>query len=164
MDVARRSLLLFLGVVVAAFAILPSQEKVQRHLLAEGWMHHPALAEPDGRSHRCDRMVAADIQDSRVLAELSSRFRQTEPMQLTPDGEIRGTRDFERRQEYLLRLLDYYWFGKPRLIGMSRAEVEAIFGPVGEDAKRAKIPAGRNTLHLWFKDGRVSGAFYAMGY
>jgi hypothetical protein len=75
-----------------------------------------------------------------------------------------GEEDFEKRQEYFLRLLDYYWFSKPRLVGMTRAEVEQVFGRLGADSERAFISAGRDTLCLWFKDGRVSGAFYAMGY
>jgi hypothetical protein len=165
MFVARCSLLLFLGVVAAGFAVLPPREDVRRPRPADDkWKSHPALAEPDGRSHRGDQMVAADVGDPRVLAELSRRFRQTQPLQLTPQGAVRGAEDFERRQEYLLRLLDYYWFSKPRLVGMTRAEVEAIFGPLGRDTKRADIPAGRDVLHLWFREGRVSGAFYAMGY
>jgi hypothetical protein len=111
--------------------------------------------------------VAADIDDPRILAELSWRYRRTNPLELVPRrGEVavRGAEDFERRQEYLLRLLDYYWFGKQRLVGMTRVEVEGIFGPLGPDTERASISAGRDKLHLWFKDGRVSSAYYAMGY
>jgi hypothetical protein len=75
-----------------------------------------------------------------------------------------GAGDFERRQEYLLRLLDHYWFSAPRLAGMSRAEVAGIFGPLGGDLGRAVVSAGRDTFCLRFEGGRVSGAFYVMGY
>ncbi len=149
MFVARRSLLLFLGAVTGGLAVLPPQGDVRgRRPADDGWEGHPALAEPDGRSRRGDKAVAADAGDPRVLAELSRRFRQTKPLQLTPQGDVRGAEDFERRQEYLLRLLDYYWFSKPRLVGMTRVEVEAIFGPLGHDTQRADIPDGRDLLHL----------------
>jgi hypothetical protein len=112
-------------------------------------------------------MVAAAIDDPRILLELSRRFRRTEPLRLVRQGgetTVAGAEDFEMRQEYLLRLLDYYWFSKPRLVGMTREEVEGVFGPLGPVAGRASISAGRDTLCLWFKGGRVSDAFYAMGY
>ena len=184
---ARCSLLFLLGVVAGGFAVLPSQETGRRSRpvddkaslripaalpetvrrsrpVNDKWKNHPALVEPDGRSHRGDKMVAADVEDPRVLAELSRRFRQTEPLQPTPQGRIKGAEDFERRQEYFLRLLDYYWFSKPRLVGMTQAEVEMIFGPLGGDTEQAGISAGRDVLYLWFKNGRVRDAFYAMGY
>lgn len=152
---ARCSLLIFLGMVAAGFAVLPSPEGVRRrHPADDKWKNHPALAEPNGRSHRGDKMVAANVEDPRVLDELSRRFRQTKLQD----------EDFGRQQEYFLRLLDYYWFSKPRLVGMNRAEVEEIFGPLGRDPERADISAGRDVLCLWFKNGRVSDAFYAMGY
>jgi hypothetical protein len=133
----------------------------------ESWRNHPALLEPDGLSHRGNKMVAAAVQDPRVLTELSRRFRQTRPVRVVQQGEettVLATEDFERRQEYLLRLLDYYWFSKPRLVGMTRAEVVGIFGPLGEDPERAVISAGRDILSLYFKEGRLVSAFYAMGY
>ncbi|MEQ8787507.1 MAG: hypothetical protein RIC55_14480 [Pirellulaceae bacterium] len=119
----------------------------------DSWKKHPALAEPDGRSHRGDKMVAAEIEDPRVLKELSRRFRATR----------KGFEDFELRQEYLLRLLDYYYFSKRRIVGMKRTEVEEIFGPLGGGPDRAFVSGGRDRFVLWFKDGRVSGAYYAMG-
>jgi hypothetical protein len=131
------------------------------------WKQHPALAEPDGKSHRGDRMVAATIEDPRVLAELSRRFQQTKPLQLVRHGkglEVRGAEDFERRQEYLLRLLDYYYFSKERLPGMTRAQVEAIFGRLGSNPDKAEVCGGRDTLVLWFKQGRVDWANYVTGY
>jgi hypothetical protein len=165
---SRCSLVLLLGVVTGGLLVLPRQAGVLRNVPGdEGWKDHPALAEPDGRSHRGDRMVAAGIDDPRVLLELSRRFRRTEPLRLVRRGgetTVSGAEDFERRQEYLLRLLDYYWFSKPRLVGMTRAEVEVVFGPLGAVAGRASISAGRDALCLWFKGGRVTSAFYAMGY
>jgi hypothetical protein len=131
------------------------------------WRLHPALAEPDGRSHRGDRMAAANVDDPRVLAELSRRFRATEPLRLTRRGQdptIRGAGDFERRQEYFLRLLDHYWFSKQRLVGMDRRAVVRIFGPLGDRPDRGQVSAGRDTLYLSFANGRVTGGFYSMGY
>jgi hypothetical protein len=154
--------------VMGGFLVLSPQGSTRRNgLVAEEWTNHRALSEPDGHSHRGDRMVAADVNDPRIVRELSRRYRQTEPLHLVQQGgetTVRGAEDFERRQEYLLRLLDYYWFSKPRLVGMRRTEVEGIFGPFRLSGGRASISAGRDTLYLWFKEGRVSGAFYAMGY
>ena len=165
---SRCSLLLFLGMLVGGFSLLPGNVGSPRTATADvSWKNHPALAEPDGRSHRGDKTVAADISDPRVLAELIRRFHRTKALSLVEqDGKtvVRGAQDFEKRQEYLLRLLDYYWFSKPRLLGMTWAEVDHVFGPLGPAAERAYISAGRDTLCLWFKNGRVSGAFYAMGY
>jgi hypothetical protein len=164
MHPSRFSLLLLLGVLAGGFALRPTQGSGPRPGPADDrWKNHPALAEPDGHSHRGDKMVAADIDDPRVLAELARRFKQTEPLRVTRAG-VRGDADFERRQEYLLRLLDHYWFAKPRLLGMTWAEVDAVFGPLGPPAGRASVSAGRDTLYLWFAGGRVSGAYYAMGY
>jgi hypothetical protein len=168
MSSSRYSLVLLLAMITGGFLVLSPQVSVRRNgPVGEQWKNHPALAEPDGHSHRGDRMVAADIHDPRIVRELSRRYRQTEPLRLVQQGgetTVLGAEDFERRQEYLLRLLDFYWFSKPRLVGMSRAEVEGIFGPLRPNAGRASISAGRDTLYLWFKEGRVSDAFYAMGY
>jgi hypothetical protein len=112
-------------------------------------------------------MVGADIDDQRVLAELSRRFRRTKPLELVSQrgqAAVRGAEDFESRQEYLLRLLDHYLFSKQRLVGMTRVEVEGIFGPLEPNRDQASLSAGRDKLHLWFKEGRVSSAYYAMGY
>ncbi|HEY7427975.1 MAG TPA: hypothetical protein VH682_27325 [Gemmataceae bacterium] len=168
MSSCRCSLLLWLGLLVGGFSLLPSQACIHRNNILDGnWKNHPVLAEPDGQSHRGGKMVAADINDPRVLAELIRRFRQTTPLELVEQGDtidVRGAEDFEKRQEFFLRLLDYYWFSKPRLIGMTWVEVDKIFGPLGPVAKGASISAGRDTLYLWFKEGRVHGAYYAMGY
>jgi hypothetical protein len=112
-------------------------------------------------------MVGASIDDQRVLMELSRRFRQTKPLQLVKRGdtcEVSGAEDFEKRQEYLLRLLDYYWFSKQRVLGMTRSEVEAVFGPLGANPDEAFVSGGRDTFAIWFKKGRVSDAYYAIGY
>lgn len=119
-------------------------------------MSHPALAEPDGKSHRGGEMVAADIDDSRVLSELSRRFRQT--------SQDRFSEDFEKRQEYLLRLLDYYWFSKPRIIGMTGPAAWRVFGPFVVYEGEAHISGGRDLFILYFENGRVKGAQYVMGY
>lgn len=72
---------------------------------ADDWKSHPALRPPDGKRHRGDPMVAGDIDDIRVLEELSRRFKMT------------------RDPEYFLRLLDYYLFSKNRLVGLSLLEI-----------------------------------------
>jgi len=134
---------------------------------APEWKKHPALAEPDGRSHRGDRPLAANIDDPRVLAEISRRFRKTAPLRFTRKRGvtgIEGERDFERRQEYFPRLLDHYWFSKQRLLGMSRPAVERIFGPLGNNPHRAEVRGGRDSLHLTCQRGRVTGAFHVTGY
>ena len=129
------------------------------------WRVHPALVEPDGQSHRGDKMVAAGVDDPRVLEELSRRFKSSE-------------NDFEKRQEYLLRLLDYYLWGKNpehsntdnRLLGMSIAQVEAVFGPGNPGAQLTDRTdslfwrGGRDLLVVYFEDGRISYAVYIMGY
>jgi hypothetical protein len=114
---------------------------------------HPALAPPDGESRRGGPMVAADVADPQVLDELSRRYR-TE-------------RDFERKQEYFLRLLDHYLFSRDRLTGMNRAEIERIFGPGTESEEKAGRLAwqgGRDSLLVDFKDGTAAGAAYIMGF
>ena len=164
MPASHRSLVLLIG----ALFFLAAQKGIRQSApLDNAWKNHPALAKPDGQSHRGGKMIAARISDPRILAELSKRFRQTEPLQLVANKgkvAVSGGEDFERRQEYLLRLLDYYWFSRPRLVGMTRAQVEEIFGPLRPEAERAYITGGRDTFYLWFKKGRVSDAFYAMGY
>jgi hypothetical protein len=153
---SRRSLVLFLGMLAGGLFVLLSQDSVCRNgPLDQEWKNHPALAEPDGRSHRGGNMVASEINDRRILLELSRRFRQTQTLQLVQQGGktiTQGTEDFERRQEYLLRLLDYYWFSKQRLLGMTWAEVETVFGPLGPKGERAYVSAGRDTLCLWFRE------------
>jgi hypothetical protein len=117
-------------------------------------------------------MVAADIDDARVLRELSRRFQGTQPMRREKHGQewvIAGWEDFERRQEYFLRLLDYYHFSKDRLTGKTREEVERIFGPgtrvnPAEHPSALKWNAGRDTFIVYFDKDRATGAFYAMGY
>ena len=166
MSSARHGLTAFLLVAAASFicehSLLGQDAKDD-----DSWKKHPALAEPDGTSHRGGKMVAAEIKDPRVLKELGRRFRETKMLRVVEkDGKriTEGTEDFEKRQEYLLRLLDHLWFSKQRIVGMKRTEVEEIFGPLGDNPDRAFVSGGRDTLCLWFKDGRVSGAYYAMGY
>lgn len=165
---ARGSLLLFIGVVIGGLSLFLSLENDRQSKPSEDdWKNHPVLAEPDGESHRGDKQLGADIHDPRILAELSRRFRATTPLRIVQEGArttVRGADDLGRRQEYLLRLLDYYWFSKRRLVGMARGEVEGIFGPLAGEADRAEIRGGRDLFLLWFKEGRVYGAYYAMGY
>jgi hypothetical protein len=159
--------LLFIAFVLSLRFCLAAVTAQADRVTDEGWRQHPALAEPDGESHRGDKMIAADIKDPRVLKELSRRFRAAKQLRLIEkDGRVTvsGAEDFERRQEYLLRLLDHYWFSKQRLVGMTRADVEQVFGPLGADPERASISAGRGTFCVYFKGGRVSGAYYCMGY
>jgi hypothetical protein len=169
MTLVRCSLVLFITALVNCFAFMPLQRTVGQGAPPndDDWKKHPALAEPDGESHRGDKMIAAEIKDPRVLIELSRRFREAKPLRIVEkDGKevVVGAKDFEKRQEYLLRLLDYYWFSKQRLVGMTRVEVEQIFGPLGADPERVFIFAGRDTFCIRFKDRRVSEAFYSMGY
>jgi hypothetical protein len=162
-----RAVLLFLAFVLGLRFCLSAVTAQAERVTDESWRLHPALAEPDGESHRGDKMVAAEVKDPRVLKELSRRFCAAKPLRLVEkDGRVTvcGAEDFERRQEYLLRLLDHYWFSKRRLVGMTRAEVEQVFGPLGADPERPEIAGGRDIFCIWFKDGRVSGAFYSMGY
>jgi hypothetical protein len=127
------------------------------------WQSHPALIPPDGKSHRGDKRTPP-IADQRVLDELSRRFRATKELSL--DGK--GAEDFEIRQEYFLRLLDHYLFEKNRLKGMTRVQVEAIFGPGSKcfdgTPGRLEWSAGRDSLCIDVKDGRVTQAMYVMGY
>jgi len=114
---------------------------------------HAALAIPDGESRRGGPWVGADIDDPRVLEELSRRYRAEE--------------DFERRQEYFLRLLDYYLFSRDRLAGKSRPEIERIFGPGSSDehhSNRLAWGGGRDSLIVDFENGVAVGAIYIMGY
>jgi hypothetical protein len=160
---SRCSLFLLLAIVSAGFVAFRSQRNLGHYQLDEGWTNHAAIAEPDGLSHRGDKLVATDINDQRILNELSRRFRATNRLRINLQG-VAGAEDFEKRQEYLLRLLDYYWFSKQRLMGMTRSEVEGIFGPLGTDPTRADISGGRDTFCLWFNEGRLISAFYSMGY
>jgi hypothetical protein len=75
-----------------------------------------------------------------------------------------------------------YSFSKDRLTGLTLAEVERIFGPgrpafpeakveqnlgPGEVASRSDRLAwygGRDSLLVWFKDGRAYGPVYVMGF
>lgn len=141
----------------------------------EAWRQHPALADPDDRSHRGGKMVAADIDDPRVLVELSRRFKAADAADRSEDtrGWLHKGRNFQLRQEYLLRLLDYYHFSQDRLTGKTKTEVEAIFGP-GNRLKFGADPAeqddmlawqaGRDTFIVYLDGQRVTGTYYAMGY
>jgi hypothetical protein len=145
----------FIAALLGAFHLICAGSGCyRRNADDDSWRRHPALSEPDGKSHRFDRTLPK-IDDPRILTELSRRFRDT------------GTDDFERRQEYLLRLLDYYYFDDPnRLVGKAPMEVERIFGP----GERGVIPdtlewsGGRDTFVVYFKKGRATGAWYAVGY
>ena len=114
---------------------------------------HPALAIPDGKSHRGGREIAADLEDPAVLAELGRRYRVE--------------KDFERRQEYFLRLLDHFLFSRDRLSGMTRGQVEQVFGPGTPESAahhRWSWQGGRDRLLLDFHGDLVISAQYAMGY
>jgi hypothetical protein len=136
------------------------------------WRSHPALTVPDGRSHRHGKILVGDnVNDPRVLAELSRRFRATKELafiKVGNDWKLRGEQDFEIRQEYFLRLLDHYWFSKDRLTGMTRQQIESLFGPGGLDpgrrSGRLQWSAGRDMLLADIENNRVLGAQYVMGY
>ena len=168
---SRRALLVLIIAQVGMVALASATDD-QAEVVPEDWRQHPALAEPDGRSGRGGKMVVANIRDPRVLAELSRRFLQTTALGFTADGKLTGVGDFERRQEYLLRLLDHYYFSdNTRLVGKTPAQVERIFGPGGdrlaaETQASASMswPAGRDTFIVYFEKGIAKGAFYAMGY
>src|SRR5262245_4173664 len=87
----------------------PDEGWVKEPMFDDDWRQHPALMEPDGVSHRGDKMIADDVRDPRIIAELSRRFRATQAMRFA-NQQWTGTDGFERRQEYLLRLLDFYHF------------------------------------------------------
>lgn len=113
---------------------------------------HPALEVPDGESHRGGPMVAADIEDPAVVEELGRRYR--------------SEKDFERGQEYFLRLLDHFLFSKDRLTGMTRKQVEDIFGPGMEADRpgRRRWGGGRDSLVIEFEEDRVVWACHIQGY
>ena len=143
----------------------PEEGWLKHPVFDDHWLQHPALMEPDGISRRGGKMVADDVRDPRIIAELSRRFRATQAMGFV-NQQWTGTDDFERRQEYLLRLLDFYHFSANRLAGMSRAKVQEIFGagdrcPPGN---RLSWSAGRDVFVVWFRKGRVAGSYYVMGY
>jgi hypothetical protein len=172
--------ILFLGSVFYLFpnSTLPRQRNPadpdDQDLRAreDDWRSHPALAAPDGRSHRHGRVLVGDkIDDPRVLAELSRRFRATQELRFATMGDawkLEGERDFEIRQEYFLRLLDFYWFSMDRLTGMPRHKIEAIFGPGGLDPSRKSgrlsWSAGRDVLIADIENNRVIGVQYVMGF
>jgi hypothetical protein len=158
MATARVALAFFVKALIGSVCWASHQGAVSMSRTVDvSWRQHPALAKPDGQSGRGGRMVAADVDDPRFLAELSRQFRQAYAGNL------------ETEQEYFLRLLDYYVFTKKRLVGMTRAEVDAIFGPLHVDAKDGSpdagfINGGRDALQVGFVNGRVSGTNYSMGY
>ena len=164
---SRRTLLICLAGLLTSLLSLPASHGnhpfrlgTRQEATDDRLLRHPALAEPDGVSHRGDRMVAANISDARIVAELSRRFRATRPT-------LAGQGEFERRQEYLLRLLDYYYFSGHRLTGKTRAEVEQIFGagtPASGIPQALEWSGGRDTFVVYLRGDRVTGCFYAMGY
>ncbi len=114
---------------------------------------HPALARPDGKSHRGDTMVGNTLTDPTALQELGRLYQKEKA--------------FEARQEYLLRLLDYYLFSQNRLKGMKKHEVESVFGPTQYEDKnpsRVSYSGGRDSLVIDYKDNIVSYAQYIMSY
>ena len=80
---------------------------------------------------------------------------------------------FEIRQEYFLRLLDYFWFSQQRVNGMKRVDIETVFGkgrpePIRDNknptATRLGWSGGRDSILIWFENDKATGAFYVMGY
>lgn len=119
----------------------------------------PALQPPDGKSHRGDKMVGDQLTDPKDIAALGKLYREA--------------KDFEIRQEYFLRLLDYFWFSKERLIGMKQTDIEEVFGPgKAEKYFHDQTPnitsllwsGGRDYIQVSFKDGKATGAAYVMGF
>jgi hypothetical protein len=98
----------------------------------------------------------------------------TKPEDIAALGKLyQNAKDFESRQEYFLRLLDYFWFSEHRFIGMKRSEVEQIFGtgsPALTSANqrpqvtRLHWSGGRDTILVSFEGDIATGAFYAIGY
>jgi hypothetical protein len=122
---------------------------VAANLADDSWRKHPALTPPDDPVRpRGGPKVADKIDDARILFELSRRFKAT------------------RDQEYFLRLLDYYGFRGERLVGMTRGQVEGIFGtgPKQFADGQLHVPGGRDIFVVYFKDGHAIGAYYAIGY
>ena len=65
---------------------------------------------------------------------------------------------------FFLTWLPYY-FEKERLRGMTRQEVEQVFGPlILSDHGSLYISAGRDSLYFEFQGNRVSSAVYVMGF
>ena len=155
----------FLAVVFGGFLLLRSQgNALDQKQDDDSWKNHPALAEPDGKSHRGDKMVAADIKDQRVLNELGRRYKATKRLRVNPDG-ISGAEDFEKRQEYLLRLLDHYWFSEQRIVGMTRAR-KSRQSLVRLATMRSVLTSREVEIRFAFGFMTVASsyAFYAMGY
>jgi hypothetical protein len=145
MTYSRLTTFFILGTILFGFLVIPNSIRSSQSD-DQVWKNHPALAPLDGKFQRTRKMVAADVKDRRVLEELSRLFRQT--------GD----------EEYFLRLLDYYYFEKFRLLGMPRKKVAEIFGPLGSDPDRAWISGGRDSLGLGFENGCVTSATYIIGF
>ncbi len=117
-----------------------------------------ALVPPDSGSHRGGKMVGDKLTNPDDLLALGKLFQQS--------------KDLETRQEYFLRLLDYFWFSKKRLIGMKRAEIEKYFGPGVPDDPQAgmgmplqlKWGGGRDILVIVFEGDVAKQAGYIMGF
>jgi hypothetical protein len=144
------------GLASLCFLTFTSGLYLRYHWHLDDWQSHPALSPPDGESHRGDKRLPP-IRDQRILDELSRRFRG-----------LQGEDDFEVRQEYFLRLLDHYLFEKNRLVGMTRQEVESIFGLgtsfTGLQPGRLMWDGGRDSLFVDVEKDRVTQAGYVMGY
>ena len=120
---------------------------------------HPALSPPDGVSHRGGKMVGDSLTKWEDVVAFGKLYQTT--------------KEFEVRQEYFLRLLDYFWFSKRRIIGMKRTDIESVFGkghpqPIRDSknptSTRLAWSGGRDSILIWFENDTATGAFYAMGY
>ena len=98
----------------------------------------------------------------------------TKPADILALGQLyQRARDLESRQEYFLRLLDYFEFSKPRLVGMKRTDIEAVFGAGKQDrlqddenpkATVLQWRGGRDYLSITFVGEIATKADYVMGY
>jgi len=160
---SNRSFWQFFSIAIAVIFILGCHQECQTTDEAEA---HGVLLPPDGKSHRGDKMVG-DKATAEELKELSERYK-TLTMKMANAGQVMNAMPyFENQQEYFLRLLDYYLFSKNRLVGMTRREIEDIFGSrQAEDGPRFSLTwrGGRDTLKAVFENGRVKTAMYSMGF
>ena len=118
---------------------------------------HPALLPPDGQSHRGDRMIGDTLNKDEVL-KLGKLYQYAT--------------GFEERQEYFLRLLDYFWFSERRFIGMTRADIEKVFGsaqfnPAQDNnpkPSRLEWAGGRDRILITFNGDIAANAYYVTGF
>jgi hypothetical protein len=90
----------------------------------------------------------------------------------------RDSKEFEIKQEYFLRLLDYFIFSRDRskgdgFKGMRLEEIETIFGkshaePLEGETETTSTRFGwagsRDSVLVWFKDGIATGGAYIQGF